>query len=393
MTTLAYNIELQFANVDDFNHWHNTLLVSRQAYNACADYITKNNVPLNLQKVHEAVYGWMRTNFPSLPAQGVIRIYKDVISTLRSIRKNKHKNAKLPKRKNLAMRIDKRLYANLNSEGISLTGAIRNKRTRVCFKLYEKVKKLFSKYETSDPLLFERDGRLFISIPFIVPEIPTTNNDVIGIDLGIKRFITTSDGNVFIDREFNARKRKLRYLKRCLRTKGTDSAKRHLKKIRHKERHTNKEQTYKAVNTLIASTSASIIVIEDLKKIKAKTSRYNNGFKRKRHNNMISQVPFYKFREILTYKATLVGKQVESVSPRYTSQTDCRTCKRDWIRKGCRYICNDGIVLDADWNAAINIANRFFKHPLTSIPFDGGVKPLSGRVSVNHPNVEIHVGA
>ena len=48
MTTVAYNIELQFANVDDFNHWHNTLLVSQQAYNACADYITKNNVPLNL---------------------------------------------------------------------------------------------------------------------------------------------------------------------------------------------------------------------------------------------------------------------------------------------------------------------------------------------------------
>lgn len=57
MTTVAYNIELQFANVDDFNHWHNTLFVSQQAYNACADYITRNNVPLNLQKVHEAVYG------------------------------------------------------------------------------------------------------------------------------------------------------------------------------------------------------------------------------------------------------------------------------------------------------------------------------------------------
>ena len=389
MATITYNIELQFDSMDDLNYWHNTLLVSQQAYNACVKYIIENNVPLHLQKVHEAVYGWMRTDFPSLPAQGVIRIYKEVISALRSIRKNKHKNAKLPERVNLSMRLDKRLYANLNSEGISLTSATRNKRTRVYFKLYEKVKDLFNKYVISDPLLFERDGRLFISLPFNVPEVPTTNTDVLGVDLGIKRFITTSDGKVFIDKEFNARKRKLRYLKRCLQSKGTKSAKRHLRKLSKKERNNNKVQAYKAVNALLASSTASTIVIEDLSKIKTKTARTKDGWKRKRHNNRIAQVPFYKFKEILAYKATLVGRQVESVSPTYTSQMDCRTNKRDGIRNGCRYICNDGLILDADWNAAINIANRYRKHPLTSLPKDGQLKPLSGRVSVNHPTVEL----
>ena len=125
---------------------------------------------------------------------------------------------------------------------------------------------------------------------------------------------------------------------------------------------------------LLRSSDASTLVLEDLKKIKKKTSKTKEGFKRTRHNNAMSQVPFYIFKERLTHKAQLVGKRVETVSPAFTSQTDSRTNKRDGIRKGCNYVCSDGIVLDADWNAAVNIALRA-KHPLSSSEL-----PLSGRV-------------
>ena len=88
---------------------------------------------------------------------------------------------------------------------------------------------------------------------------------------------------------------------------------------------------------------------------------------------------FILFKSILTYKATLVGKQVVSVSPIYTSQTDCRTNKRDGKRLGCRYYCADGIVFDADWNASVNIAQKS-KHPLSNVlPIDGTLQFLSGR--------------
>ena len=98
----------------------------------------------------------------------------------------------------------------------------------------------------------------------------------------------------------------------------------------------------------------------------------------------MSQVPFYKFKEILTYKAQLVGKQVETVSPAYTSQIDSRTGKKDGLRCGCRYICTDNVVLDADWNAAVNICKKS-KHPMTSCtPIDGGMQPLVGRCPSTH---------
>lgn len=387
---LTYNIQLKFDKQEDFAFWQNTLEMATQAYNACANFLYANNIPLNIKDVHNAVYSWMRDTFPSLPAQGIIKIYKEVLGAVRSIKSNKHKDAEIPQKHNLSMRLDKRLYANLDSEGISLTSSIKRKRTRLHFVLFDKVKDLFNLYKTNDPLLFMRDGKIYLSVPFEVSEKPLKDNTCIGVDLGIKRFITTSEGKVFIDKEFNARKRKLRYLKRCLQSKGTESAKRHLNKLSKKEKNMSKCQTYKAVNALLSDTSASIIVMEDLSKIKQNTSKNEEGIKRAKHNNMLSQVPFYTFKRILTYKATLVGKQVVSVSPTWTSQMDCRTNKRDGKRQGCRYYCSDGIVFDADWNAAINIVQRYNKHPQSSdtLPIDGKIIPLCGRVSVNAPIVE-----
>ena len=135
----------------------------------------------------------------------------------------------------------------------------------------------------------------------------------------------------------------------------------------------------RAAKALIESTEATVIAMEDLTKIKKNTSKDKDGHKRKRHNNAISQVPFYKFRQILTYKALLAGKRVETVNPANTSQTNSISGKMDGTRKGCRYYCPDGIVLDADWNASINIGHRS-KHPVSSVPpVDGGLRPLSGR--------------
>jgi len=103
---------------------------------------------------------------------------------------------------------------------------------------------------------------------------------------------------------------------------------------------------------------------------------------------MLSQAPFYLFKEILTYKALLLGKKVKTVNPAYTSQNDHRGLERG-KRKGCRYYASDGVVFDADWNASINIARKYtlkqeinkIYHPISfSPPLDGGLNFL-GRVS------------
>ena len=373
MNIKTYNIELQMSEATR-NHWMNLLAQTRDAFNACANMVTNAKTPLSLVTVHAQCYNVLREQFPQVPSQGIIRVQKSVLAMLRSIRGNKHKDASVPQMKNLALQLDKRLYSNLSINGISLSNGKPQKRELCTFVLYDKIRELFSTCVTKDPTIFVRDGRLFLSVPFEVQSLPCKDDTAIGVDLGMKRFFVTSEGKSFVDKEYLKERRKLRYLKRCLQSKGSHSSKRRLQRLSHKERNISKNQVEKACNVLLRSTEASILVLEDLTKIKVKTSKTKEGFKRTRHNNALSQVPFYMFKERLTHKAQLVGKRVETVSPAFTSQIDSRTNKRDGIRKGCNYICSDGIVLDADWNAAVNIAHRA-KRPLSSNEL-----PLSGRV-------------
>ena len=239
---------------------------------------------------------------------------------------------------------------------------------------------MFEHYQVKDPLLFIRDNAIYLSVPFEVPDKPVLGNTSVGVDLGVKRLFVTSEGKAFRDKTYLRERRRVRYLKRCLKSKGTKSAKRHLKKCKHREYNLSNDMCQRTCNVLIGSTNADVLVLEDLTKIKQRTSQTQKGFNRTKHNNMLSQVPFYKIREMLTYKAPLAGKRVVTVSPKYTSQIDCRTDKRDGKRVGCRYYCSDNLVFDADWNASVNIAQRS-KHPLsnTAIPRDGGIIFLSDR--------------
>jgi IS605 OrfB family transposase len=359
--------------------WVQLLTETTNAYNHCANVICEQKTPLTITAVHAACYEKIRNTFKSLPAQAVIRIQKEVLRAFRSQKSNGHKQAKTPQKHNLSMTLDKRMYSSFTWEGISIVSETPNKRKRFTFNLYPKIKEMFNTSIAKDPVIFYRNNELWLSIPFEVQGKMPCNNNCIGVDMGIKRLFTTSDGIAFRDKNYLTRRRKLRYLKRTLESVGTRSANKHLYKLRKKERKLSKDMCHRATNALLKSTDASVIVVEDLSNIKKSTSKSANGFKRTRHNNMLSQVPFYMFKEILTYKATLAGKQVVSVSPQYTSQIDSRTGKKDGKRLGCRYYCSDGVVLDADWNASVNIAKKC-KHPLTNkLPIDGGLMFLNGR--------------
>lgn len=360
----TYNIRLIFEKKEDYLHWKNLLETSMSVYNDISRLVFNSKVSLGLKQVHSLVYEPMREKYPTIPAQSVIKMYKDVISNLRSC-----KRKSCPVRVKSSMRLDKHLYSRLTPTSISLPSSTRNKRVVVKFQTYDKFNELAEQYTMTDPLIFMKNDEIWLSVTFNIPSKPVVDETYLGVDLGIKRIFTTSDGLSYKGNELNRLKRKIRYNRRKLQAKGTKSAKRKLKKLSHKERNVNKNYTHLICNKIL-NTDKSVIVLEDLTGIKQKTSKTKEGFKKTKHNNRISQVPFYMIKEILTYKATHMGKCVESVSPSYTSQIDCMTGKRDGQRKGCRYYSSSGLVYDADWNAAINIRNR--KHSTSfNTPIDG----------------------
>lgn len=173
MSELTYNAEIRFRTMEDHEYWSSLLALSREAYNKCANILDSNNVHIDLQSVHKAVYDILREEYPTIPSQGVIKIYKECISAFRSIKSNGHKNHKIPEKTGLSMRLDKRLYSKFSRGSIALCSGKSCRRAVADIVGYDRLETLFAKYTTVDPLIFKRDGRFFLEITFNVPGLPS----------------------------------------------------------------------------------------------------------------------------------------------------------------------------------------------------------------------------
>lgn len=351
MPTLTYTTQLIFSSKEDEQKLRQTLEAERLCFNMCSElhFGTPRN---SIVELHAKAYRKIRDLHPEIPAQIVIIAERQCLAAYITVKSNKHKLKTSIKKKGLSLQLDDRVH--LFKNGLFRITTV-DKRIEVDFYKYPKLQELLSKHKFSSPKLFERNGQICIALPFKIPEPVVQDGEACGVDLGINRYAATSEGKIFQDKKYNGDKRKLRYLKRCLQSKGTKSAKKHLFRIRHKERNRSKELCHQLANKIIQSTECNTIVIEDLSKIKDKQKR---GIPKYRKINKLSQVPFYLIRFILTYKALLHGKQVITVNPSFTSQIDHQTGYKSGERKGCRYYAVKGRVYDADINAAINIALR-----------------------------------
>lgn len=368
----TYNIKLIFEKDEDKQSLINSLALKREAFNVISTIRFGMKTCNGIMPLHQRSYDLVRKQFPTLPSQFVIKAEQDVISKYKTIRANHHKIEEPVKTNRLNIQLDKRIYTWIGQDAIKLTTM--DERITAKLSKYQKVNELFEKFPLQDPSLFVRDNDVFLSVVFDDTTKPLKGTKTIGIDLGLKRLVATSEGYIIKGNDFNKHKRKIRWNKRKLQGKLSHSARTKLKKLRRREYHFSKNYTHHIVNDLL-TTSANILVLEDLSKIKSKS-------KGKRFNNRLSQVPFFTLKTILTYKALALGKRVELVSPHYTSQLDFRGLDNG-KRKGCRYYAIDGKVLDADLNASNNIGLRYNKHSITCSALDGQVKVKSPIVSVS----------
>ncbi|MYC61895.1 MAG: transposase [Caldilineaceae bacterium SB0661_bin_34] len=70
------------------------------------------------------------------------------------------------------------------------------------------------------------------------------------------------------------------------------------------------------------------------------------------------------------------GSALALVNPAYTSQIDSRTGLLQGTRRRDRFYCLDGVVLDADTNAACNILARLYDEEITLYMPHGEAKSL-----------------
>lgn len=357
----TYNIQLIFENDEDKQSIIKSLSLKRDAFNIISKIRFGMKSCNGLMPLHQRCYKMVRDKLPMLPSQFVIKAEQDVIAKYKTLRSNNHRIDEPVTTDRLNIQLDKRIYTWIGNDAIKLTTC--NGRITAKLSKYDKVNELFSKYSLKDPSLFVRNNRVFLSVVFDDTTEPLKGKSCIGVDLGLKRIVSTSEGNIIKGKEFNKHKRKIRWNKRKLQSKKSHSARVKRTKLRRHEYYFSKNYIHNVVNNLL-TTNANVIVIEDLTKIKSKS-------KGRRFNNRNSQMPYFLLRNILTYKAVSLGKQVTIVNPHWTSQLDHRGFDNG-VRKGCRYYALDGKVLDADLNAANNITFRYDKeHSISCSALDG----------------------
>lgn len=241
---------------------------------------------------------------------------------------------------------------------ISLTTALKNIKFRCSYLYFRRLQK-YNKNIRSATLSKTKSGNFFLSILIEMEDTELKRfehtNEQVGIDLGVKDFVITSDGKVFENKHFFKKEEKqVKKLQRQLskKVKGSNNRKKAQFRIAKLfERITNKKDAYihYVTNELLAKFDT--IFMEDLNV---------QGMLRNHHlAKAIQEVGFYKFRDTLVNKTTVNNKQVVFVDRYFPSSKTCSICgykKRDLRLSDREWTCpNCGTHHDRDINAAVNI--------------------------------------
>ena len=241
---------------------------------------------------------------------------------------------------------------------ISLTKPLKNIKFR-CSDLYLRRLQKYNKNIRSATLSKTKSGNFFLSILIEMEDTELKKfertNKQVGIDLGVKDFVITSDGEVFENRHFFKKEEKqIKKLQIQLSKKVKGSNNRKKAQIRIAklfERITNKKDAYihYVVNELLKSYDT--IFMEDLN---VQGMLRNHSLAK-----AISEVGFSRLKQVITTKALDNGKQVIFIDRFYPSSKTCSVCgykKEDLKLSDREWTCpNCGKKHDRDINAAVNI--------------------------------------
>ena len=205
----------------------------------------------------------------------------------------------------------------------------------------------------------ETTGKYYVSVIVeedVIPNKKVEATSIVGIDLGVKDLITTSDGEKYDNEKYIIKyEKRLKELQRKLsrQEKGSKNYYKTKKKIailHAKIRNARKHHMINVVNKIVKE--HDIIVSE---RLQVKKMTHDNNLAK-----YILDASFYMICNLLEWKTKLLGKYYYQVDTYYPSSQICSRCEHKEplikdlsIRK---YECTRcGLELDRDINASINI--------------------------------------
>lgn len=197
------------------------------------------------------------------------------------------------------------------------------------------------------------------TVPTVSPDIRVEN--AVGIDVGLKDFLVTSDNeSVPIPRFARRSEKRRKLLNKALSRKRSKGTKRRQKVGKQLSKHYQKvarqrrDFHFKTAKWLL--NRYDIIAHEDLN-IK--------GLAKTRLSKSILDAGWSEFLSIVTVKAESAGRMTVAVNPSGTSQ-NCSGCGMKVAKTLADRVhkCTCGLEICRDWNAAINIQQRAEGHPV-----------------------------
>ena len=224
----------------------------------------------------------------------------------------------------------------------------------VKFRGYRTTKEIVGKIKSAT--ISKDANKYFVSILVEVPFFKYSINptSIVGLDLGIKDFIVTSNGEK-LKNEVKINEKRLkglqRWLSRCKPgSKNRYKVKLKIQRLYLKIKNARKYMIYKLANNILKENDIVAVETLDVK------SMYQ-VHKIAKH---LKNIPISEFIRVLKYKADWLGKKVISINKYYPSSQCCNRCDykneevkdlsvRKWICPRC------GFEHDRDINASENI--------------------------------------
>lgn len=204
-------------------------------------------------------------------------------------------------------------------------------------------------------------GKYYVSIftEQTIEQLPKTNKKV-GIDLGLKDFLITSDGIKFKNNRYTKKysrqlKKEQQHLSRKEKgSNGFEKQKLKVAKIHEKIASCRLDTLHKVSYQLVKEND--LIVVEDL--------NVKGMIRNTKLSKHISDVSWGNFVNLLNYKCNWYGKELVKVNKFYPSSKTCNCC--GWINQNLKlsereWTCKCGETHDRDLNASKNILKEGLK--------------------------------